>query len=98
MKGVFLMNVLNVNQMALMKLYREAASELFNKPFNNDLTAAELNQIIAHVLKNEALSSQIDCAKARYSDKRVAVYLSIEILPGRIVLDALLKNRGFYTL
>lgn len=85
------MNVLNVNQMALMKLYREAASELFNKPFNNELTAAELNQIVAHVLKNEALSSQIDCAKARYSDKRVAVYLSIEILPGRIVLDALLN-------
>jgi starch phosphorylase len=64
---------------------------LFNKPFNNELTAAELNQIVAHVLKNEALSSQIDCAKARYSDKRVAVYLSIEILPGRIVLDALLN-------
>lgn len=85
------MNVLDLNQMTLKKMYREAAKELFNKPFNNDLTAIELNQIIAHVLKNEALSSQIDRAQARYSDKRIAVYLSIEILPGRIVLDALLN-------
>lgn len=79
------------NQMSLNKMYRDAAKELFNKPFNNDLTAAELNQIIAHVLKNEALSPQIDRARERYSDRRVAVYLSIEILPGRIVLDALLN-------
>ena len=50
------------NQMTLNKMYRDAAKELFNKPFNNDLTAAELNQIIAHVLKNEALSPQIDRA------------------------------------
>ena len=85
------MDTFYCNQMTLNKLYRDAAKELFNKPFNNDLTAAELNQIIAHVLKNEALSPQIDRARARYSDRRVAVYLSIEILPGRIVLDALLN-------
>lgn len=82
-----------INQMTLKAQYRDAALELFNKPFNNDLSPNELNQVIAHVVKNKVIAPHMQRANTLYSEEKVAVYFSIEFLIGRIVHDAL-TNTG----
>ena len=82
-----------INKMALKAQYREAARELFNKPFDNNLTPNELNQVIARVVKDKIIKPQMQRAEALYSEKKIAIYFSIEFLIGRIVCDAL-TNTG----
>ena len=82
-----------ISHTTLKTQFRDASIELFGKPFDNNLTPHELNQLIAYVMKDKVIDTQYTDASRRYSEQRIAIYFSIEILPGRIVLDAL-NNAG----
>lgn len=81
-----------INQQTLKLQYLESARNLFGKELK-DLNPFELNAVIANVVKNEVISSNYEDSKNLYSEKRIAVYFSIEFLIGRIVLD-MLNNVG----
>lgn len=72
--------------------YLDAARNLFGKELNQ-LNSYELNAVIANVVKNKVISSNYESSKNLYSEKRIAIYFSIEFLIGRIVLD-MLNNVG----
>ena len=81
-----------INQQTLKLQYLESARNLFGKELK-ELNPYELNVVIANVVKNEVISSNYEDSKNLYSEKRIAVYFSIEFLIGRIVLD-MLNNVG----
>lgn len=81
-----------INQMTLKTQYKERARFLFDKELN-ELTPYELNSVIASVIRNNVIEPNWEKAKNLYSEKRIAVYFSIEFLIGRVVLDAL-TNTG----
>lgn len=81
-----------INQQTLKQQYLESARDLFGKELK-DLNPYELNAVIANVVKNEVISSNYEDSKNLYSEKRIAIYFSIEFLIGRIVLD-MLNNVG----
>lgn len=81
-----------INQQTLKQQYVESARKLFGKELK-ELNPYELNAVIANVVKNEVISSNYEDSKNLYSEKRIAVYFSIEFLIGRIVLD-MLNNVG----
>ena len=77
---------------SLKKCYRSAAFFLFGKELKN-LNPNELNAVIAHVIKNNITKQNFNKSMDLYSEKRIAIYFSIEFLIGRIVLDTL-NNLG----
>lgn len=81
-----------INQQTLKANYESAARNLFNKELKA-LNPYELNSVIAHVVKKEVIMSNWEKSKNLYSDKRIAIYFSIEFLIGRVVLDVL-TNTG----
>lgn len=76
------------NRNVLKTLYTNAAQSLFGKKLS-ELNPYELNAVIAHVVKKDVLAPNFESAMNDYSEKRIAVYFSMEFLIGRIVLDAL---------
>jgi len=80
-----------INQSTLKAQYLDAARTLFNKNLN-ELNPYELNSVIAHVVKNQVIASAFENSMKNYSEKRIAIYFSIEFLLGRIVLDALTNS------
>ena len=86
------MQTYTINQMTLKTKYLDAARTLFNKSLS-ELNPYELNSVIAHVVKNKIISPNYENSMNLYSEKRIAIYFSIEFLMGRIVLDAL-TNTG----
>ena len=81
-----------IDQQTLRASYEIAARNLFNKELKA-LNPYELNSVIAHVVKKEVISPNWEKSKNLYSDKRIAIYFSIEFLIGRVVLDVL-TNTG----
>lgn len=81
-----------INKPTLKTLYQDVSRTLFNKELN-ELNPYELNSVIAHVIKNQVIASTYETSMNLYSEKRIAIYFSIEFLLGRIVLDAL-ANAG----
>lgn len=81
-----------INYQTLKNQYLESARNLFGKELK-ELNPYELNAVIANVVKNKVISSNYEDSKNLYSEKRIAVYFSIEFLIGRIVLD-MLNNVG----
>lgn len=81
-----------INEETLKAQYQDAARHLFNKKIS-DLNPYELNSVIAHVVKNKVIVSNWENSMNLYSERRIAVYFSIEFLIGRVVLDVL-TNTG----
>jgi len=81
-----------INEETLKVQYQDAARHLFNKKIS-DLNPYELNSVIAHVVKNKVIVSNWENSMNLYSERRIAVYFSIEFLIGRVVLDVL-TNTG----
>ena len=86
------MQMYTINQQTLKCQYLESARNLFGKELK-DLNPYELNVVIANVVKDKVISSNYEDSKNLYSEKRIAIYFSIEFLMGRIVLD-MLNNVG----
>jgi len=86
------MPMYTIDHSKLKAQYENSARTLFNKSLK-ELNPYELNGVIANVLKNKVISKNWEKANNLYSEKRIAIYFSIEFLIGRIVLDAL-TNAG----
>lgn len=86
------MNKYQFDKMTLKTWYVDAAQRLYNKPLH-ELNPYELNFVIADVVKNKVITPSWQRSNSLYSERRIAVYFSIEFLIGRIVLDAL-TNAG----
>ena len=81
-----------IDQMTLKKQYQDTSRNLFNKSLK-ELNPYELNSVIANVVKTKVITPNWQKAMNLYSEKRIAIYFSIEYLLGRIVLDVL-TNTG----
>lgn len=68
--------------------YVEAAHTLYNKELGQ-LNPYELNAVIAAVVKKKEIMPSYSKVMNLYSEQRVTIYLSMENLIGRVVLDAL---------
>ena len=77
-----------IDKMTLKTQYMEASRILFSKSID-ELNPYELNELIAHVVKNNVIVSYWENSLNLYSDQKIAIYFSIEFLIGRIVLDVL---------
>lgn len=86
------MQTYTINQMTLKAHYVETARTLFGKNLG-ELNPYELNAVIADVVKNKVIQPNWERSMSLYSEKRIAIYFSIEFLMGRVVLDVL-TNAG----
>ena len=86
------MQMYAIDKMTLKAQYVEAAHELFGKELNK-LLPYELNAVINRVVMSKVVAPNWENSLNLFSEKRIAVYLSIEYLIGRVVLDAL-TNTG----
>lgn len=57
-----------------------------------ELTANELQNVIACVIKNDVIKPYFEMSRDYFSTQRIAVYFSMEFLIGRIVIDALVNT------
>lgn len=76
----------------LRERYQFSAQKMYGKPLG-ELDANQLHEVITEVVRKEVIAPALERSKMLYSEKRVAVYFSIEFLIGRVVLDAL-TNTG----
>lgn len=81
-----------IEKEVLQRQYQQSAERLYQKPLAK-LNPDELNAVIAEVIKMEILPKQFQYGMHAFSEKRIAIYFSIEFLIGRIVLD-MLANVG----
>ena len=86
------MHMYTIDKMTLKAQYVESAHELFGKELN-ELAPYELNSVIARVVKEKVIAPNWEHSMNLFSEKRIAIYFSIEYLIGRVVLDAL-TNTG----
>ena len=86
------METYKIDEMTLKAQYQDAARTLFNKALN-ELNPYELNAVIASVVKGKVIAPNWERSMNLYSEKRIAVYFSMEFLMGRLVLDVL-TNTG----
>jgi len=86
------MQMYTINQKTLKAHYSDAARTLFNKTLG-ELNPYELNSVISYVVKNKVIATNYENSMSLYSEKRIAIYFSIEFLMGRLVLDVL-TNTG----
>ena len=70
---------------------QEEARSLYNKELK-ELNAYELNSVIAGVVKSKVIMPNWEKAMNLFSEQRIAVYLSIEFLIGRVVNDVLINT------
>jgi len=85
------MQMCTISKEVLKNQYLEAARRMFDKSLN-ELDPYELNSVISQVVK-VVINPSYEKNSNLYSEKRIAIYFSIEFLIGRIVLDAL-NNAG----
>ncbi len=71
--------------------YFDYSRKLYSKDLK-DLSAHELQNVIASVIKNDVIKQYLEESLEYYSSKRIAIYFSMEFLIGRIVLDALVNT------
>lgn len=81
-----------IDQVTLKAQYQEAAWRLYGKAINR-LNPYQLNSVIADVVNREEFIPFIKESMNLYSEKRVAIYFSMEFLIGRSVHD-ILNNTG----
>ena len=81
---------------SLKSIYQEYSQRLYSKNLN-ELNALELQEVVTHVIKNDVIAPYFEEAQKYYSEKRIAIYFSMEFLLGRIVIDALV-NTGIFKL
>ena len=81
-----------IDQETLKANYESVARNLFNKELKA-LNPYELNSVIAHLVKKDVISANWEKSMNLYSEKRIAIYFSMEFLIGRVVLDVL-NNTG----
>lgn len=86
------MQTYTMDKMALKAQYSENARALFGKNLN-ELNPYELNAVIASVVKKKVIAPNWENSMNLYSERRIAIYFSIEFLMGRLVLDVL-TNTG----
>lgn len=86
------MQTYNIDKMTLKVQCMETARNLFNKELK-ELSPDELNSVIARVVKDKVIAPNWQRMLNLYSEKRIAVYLSMEFLIGRVVNDVL-NNTG----
>lgn len=86
------MKMYDFNENTLKAQCVETARNQFNKELK-ELNANELNTIIAHVVKEMVVAENFNKAMNLYSEQRIAVYMSMEFLIGRVVNDVL-NNTG----
>ena len=67
------------------------SQQMYSKRLN-ELSAIELQNVIASVIKNDIIEPYFDISRDYYSTKKIAIYLSMEFLIGRVVLDALVNT------
>lgn len=82
----------NVNKDVLKGQCKDEARVLFDKELK-ELKPNEINHVVAHVVKEKVIAEDWEKAMSLYSEKRIAVYLSMEYLTGRLVNDVL-NNTG----
>lgn len=58
-----------------------------------ELDSNQLHEVVTEVVRKEIIATALEKSKDFFSDRRVAIYFSIEFLIGRVVLDAL-TNTG----
>ena len=80
-----------IDKVMLETQFEEEARSLYNKALN-ELNPNELNTIIARVVKDKVIMPNWEKAMNLYSEQRIAVYLSIEFLIGRVVNDVLVNT------
>ena len=71
--------------------YRKYAKELFSKDLR-ELDAYQLQSLIAYLIKKDIIKPFFESSKDYFSTQRIAIYLSMEFLIGRVVLDALMNT------
>lgn len=81
-----------IDQNKLECQYKEVARERCHKELK-DLNPYELNVVIAEIVKEHVIKAEMEKGMNLFSEKRIAVYFSMEFLMGRLVLDAL-NNSG----
>lgn len=69
----------------------DAAREYFGKSLS-ELSPHELHAVIATTMKTYVLAGNWPQSKTIYSGTRICMYFSIEYLPGRILIDALINT------
>ena len=85
-------NTYMIDQNKLECQYKEVARERCHKELK-DLNPYELNVVIAEIVKEHVIKAEMEKGMNLFSEKRIAVYFSMEFLMGRLVLDAL-NNSG----
>ena len=75
----------------LKNIYKDYSHRLYSKNLS-ELDVNQLQNVIANVIKKEVIRPYFEKAQSYYSNKRIAVYFSMEFLIGRIVIDALINT------
>lgn len=86
------MQTYNFDEKTLKAQCKETARRLFSKELK-ELNPDELNSVIAHIVKEKVIAPNFEKAMNIYSEQRIAVYMSMEFLIGRVVNDVL-NNTG----
>ena len=71
--------------------YLSYSEEMYSKGLK-ELDAIQLQNVIAKVIKNDVIEPYWKLSVDYYSNKKIAVYFSMEFLLGRIVIDALVNT------
>ena len=71
--------------------YRVYSHILYSKDLD-ELSVAQLQNVVENVVKKEIIRPYFEESQNYFSQRRIAVYFSMEFLMGRIVLDALVNT------
>jgi len=75
----------------LKRNYEGYSQNIYSKNLS-ELDVNQLQAVIALVIKEEVIAPYYKKAQSYYSNKKIAVYFSMEFLIGRIVVDALINT------
>ncbi len=71
--------------------YKYYAGKLYSKKLD-ELSPVQLQNVVASVIKNDVIRPFFEQSQDYFSSKRIAIYLSMEFLIGRVVMDALVNT------
>lgn len=83
-----------ISKETLRSYLQSESRSLYNKELR-ELSPCQLEHVISNVLKNKVITSNWEDSLNLYSQERIAIYLSVEVLPGRLELEAL-NNASLY--
>ena len=67
------------------------SEKMYSKKLS-ELSAIELQNVVANVIKNDVIKPYFEKSHDYYSTRKIAIYFSMEFLIGRVVLDALVNT------